>query len=159
MQRIVFTYGTLYIDDIIKALLGRVPVNFYATLSGYSIYKGNFSQLAPKIKKFFITKNPDETAFSYLFAKEDRKNNFIIKGRAYEINSEEERILDHWERYPDWYRKKTVVIKAIDGVKHEAFIYTLDIDGEKVEKFKRVVNNRAKVLARAKAVRARVLEK
>ena len=159
MKRLVFTFGTLYPDNIIEALLDNIPENFYATLSGYSIYQAGFSQLPSKIKEMFQSRNIDQSTFSYLFTKKDSSHNFTIEGRAYYVDLEEELILDHWEQYPDWYRKKSVIIKTTDGVEHEAYIYTLDIDGEKLEEFKRVVNDPEKVLANAKAVRSRVLEK
>lgn len=159
MKRIVFTFGTLYEDSIIEALLGTIPQNFYATVTGYSVYRGNFSQLPSKVKDYFRAKNVDQNTFSYLFVKGDPTNNFTLKGRAYMIDLDQELILDHWELYPDWYRKKKVVIKAEDGTEHEAFLYTLDIDGERLEEFERVVNVPEKVLASAKAVRQRVIGK
>jgi gamma-glutamylcyclotransferase (GGCT)/AIG2-like uncharacterized protein YtfP len=159
MKRILFTFGTLYPDDIISALLGAVPPNFYATLTGYSIYKGSFEHLPSKVADFFLTRNIDKDTFSYLFAKQDTEHGFVIDGRAYEISLDQELILDHWERYPDWYRKQSVNIKSEDGSMHEAFIYTLDIDGERLIEYKRVMNELEKVLANAKATRQRVKDK
>lgn len=86
MKRLLFTFGTLYPDNIISALLGVVPTNFYTTLTGYSIYKGTFEQLPPKISDFFLTRNIDRETFSYLYAKQDTGRGFVIDGRAYEIN-------------------------------------------------------------------------
>jgi cytochrome oxidase Cu insertion factor (SCO1/SenC/PrrC family) len=94
-----------------------------------------------------------------LFAKQDTDHGFVIDGRAYEISLDQELILDHWERYPEWYRKQEVSIKSEDGSMHEAFIYTLDIDGERLSEYKRVMNDPEKVLANAKATRQRVMEK
>ncbi len=159
MKRLVFTFGTLYEDAIIEALLGTIPQNFYAKLTGYSLYKGNFSQVPPKVKDFFDTTGVDQNSFSYLFIKEDPHHNFVLDGRAYFIDLEQELILDHWELYPDWNRKMVVTITAEDGTTHEAFVYTQDIEGERLEEFKRVVNNPEKVLTRAKAARKRAVDK
>lgn len=159
MKRTIFTFGTLYPDNIIEALLGTIPENFYASLSDYSIYKAGFDELSPKIKDFFISRNVDQSTFSYLFAKHDPANKFIIEGRAYSVDLDQELIIDHWELYPDWYRKKAVTITGNDGSEYDAFTYTLDIDGERLEQYQRVVNDPEKVLANAKATRARVLEK
>jgi len=159
MKRLLFTFGTLYPDEIISALLGAVPPNFYAELAGYSIYKGTFEHLPSKVADFFLTRNIDKRSFSYLFAKHDTEHGFVIDGRAYEINLNQELILDHWERYPDWYRKQSVKLKSEDGSAHDAFIYTLDIDGERLSEYKRVMNDPEKVLANAKATRQRVMEK
>jgi peroxiredoxin len=52
-----------------------------------------------------------------------------------------------------------VTIKAKDGNKQEAFVYTLDYTGEKLKEFKRVVNDLDKVLVNAKKVRQQVIEK
>jgi hypothetical protein len=65
----------------------------------------------------------------------------------------------HWELYPDWYRKKAVTIKAKDGIEHEAFVYTVDYDLDKLKEFKRVVNDLDQVIENAKETRKRVLEK
>jgi gamma-glutamylcyclotransferase (GGCT)/AIG2-like uncharacterized protein YtfP len=89
----------------------------------------------------------------------DKENSFVIDGRAYEINLDQELILDHWERYPDWYRKQSVSIKSESGSANEAFIYTLDIDGERLSEYKRVMNDPEKVLANAKATRQQVIDK
>ena len=159
MKRTVFTFGTLYEDNIIKALLGEIPTNFPAKLHDYSIYKAGFSPLPTKIKEFFLSRNYDPNTFSYLFVKYDPTHNFIIEGRAYSINLEQELILDHWELYPDWYRKKEVKIIDNDGKEHEAFVYTVDYDGERLEEFTRVVNDPEEVIINAKAARNRVLEK
>lgn len=157
MKRIVFTFGTLYPDNIIEALLGTIPDNFYATLSGYSIYKAGFGALPPKIKDIFQSRNVDEHTFSYLFAKKDPEYDYTIYGRAYYVDLEQELVLDHWEIYPDWYRKEFVTIKENDGTIHDAFIYTLDIEGERLETYNRVLNQPEKVLANAKATRSRVM--
>lgn len=159
MKRLVFTFGTLYEDEIIKALLGKIPQNFYATLHGYSIYQAGYSQLPNKVKEFFSTRNYDLNTFSYLYVKQDSEHNSAIEGRAYYIDLEQEMILDHWELYPDWYRKKAVSIKVKDGTEHEAFVYTVDYEGKKLNDFKRVVNNPEKVIVNAKETRKRVIEK
>ncbi len=159
MKRLLFTFGTLYPDDIISALLGTVPPNFYARLTGYSIYKGTYADLPTKVSEFFSTRNIDKDTFSYLFAKQDAEHIFEIEGRAYEIDLNQELVLDHWERYPDWYRKQNVNIQSKDDSMHEAFIYTLDIDGERLIEYKRVMNDPEKVLANAKVTRQRVKDK
>lgn len=156
MKRIVFTFGTLYDDNVIKKLLGDVPVNFYATLPGYTVYKGIFSQIPQKVQDRLKHVNKD--TFTFLFAKTDLKESYIY-GRAYEINLAQEIMLDHWEIYPDWYRKKSVTIRSHDECEHEAFIYTLDYDGEKLTEYNRVINDPAEVITNAQAARKRMVEK
>ena len=94
-----------------------------------------------------------------MFAKQDTEHGFVIDGRAYEINLDQELILDHWELYPNWYRKQDVNIKSENRSMHDAFVYTLDIDGERLSKFKRIINDPEKVLANARNTRQRVVEK
>ncbi len=158
-KRLVFTFGTLYPDDMIEALLGSVPQNFYATLTGYSVYKGNFTQLPARQRDHFTAKGVDPRTFSYLFAKEDSTHHYTIDGRAYYVDVDQELILDHWEMYPDWYRKKSVQIVSEDHTEHDAYIYTLDIDGERLEEYTRVSNDPRQALANARATRKRVMEK
>jgi hypothetical protein len=71
----------------------------------------------------------------------------------------QELILDHWELYPDWYRKQDVTVKASDGKEHEAIIYTVDYDGPKLDHFARVVNDLPGVISNARAARKRVMKK
>jgi hypothetical protein len=157
MSKIVFTYGTLFEDKIIKALFGKIPQNFYASLSGYTVYKGNSNQLPQIVKTYLISNNVDLNSYSYLFARQEPSGN--IEGRAYIIDSNQELILDSWESYPNWYSKKIVTIKAKNNSNHKAFIYTLDIDGEKIKKFKRCLNDLDAVLQRAKSTREEVIKK
>ncbi|HCS78590.1 TPA: hypothetical protein DIV55_02500 [Patescibacteria group bacterium] len=159
LERLVFTFGTLYPDEIITALLGTIPRNFYATLSNYSIFKGGATQLPEKARLFFESRNYDPQTFSYLFAKEDIEHDYTISGRVYTVNIQQELILDHWELYPDWYRKQDVLVIDKENKSHEAFIYTLDYDGERLSEFKRVLNDPEKVLKNANATRQRVMDK
>lgn len=159
MKRLLFTFGTLYPDDMIQALLNETPKNFYGTLEGYSMYSGNYSQLPDQLQKDFADKILDEDTFAYVFAKEDTNSDFIIEGRAYYIDSKQELILDHWERYPNWYRKQNVTIKDNNGKQHEAFIYTLDINGMKMTEYKRVMNDPEKALENARKMRKTVVSK
>ena len=57
-----------------------------------------------------------------------------------------ELILDHWELYPDWYRKQAVTIRTHDGSEQEAFIYTVDYGGQKQDEIRRVITDKAKLL-------------
>jgi hypothetical protein len=157
MSSLVFTFGTLYDDDIIKALLGSIPKNFYAVLHGYAVYRGVFSQL-PQIVKDRIGSRVDPETFSFLFVKAAPKTS-VVNGRVYEINLGQELILDNWEIYPDWYRKQAVTVRADNGSEHQAFIYTVNYDGEEVRNFSRVVNEPIAVIENAKAARQRTMEK
>jgi len=159
MDRIVFTFGTLYEDDVIAALLGKVPANFYADLSDHSIYKAGFKQLPPKAKEFILSKGYDPQTFSFLYLKSDESAAFSIKGRAYYINQEDELVLDRWEGYPDWYSKVPMTVHDDHGRVYQAFVYSGDFDGERLETYVRVVNNREKVLINARAARQEVLAK
>lgn len=158
MKRLLFTVGTLYFDDVIHALLGVVPKNFPATLTGFSLYQAGFSQLPPEIQKRFVDV-VDQQTFSYVFAKPYLVSDQLLTGRAYELSIDQELIIDHWEQYPDWYRKHPVVITADDDSPHDAYIYTLDIAGVQQETLNRMVNDLALVVFEARATRERVLEK
>lgn len=88
----------------------------------------------------------------------DSKHGSSIEGRAYQINLTQELILDHWELYPNWYRKEDVVVRDSHGSECSAFIYTLDIEGERMDAFDRVPNNYEKVLENARATRKKVMD-
>jgi len=141
MHKLVFTYGTLYEPQIMEALLGYIPQNFLATLSNFSVYCGDEHILSEEIKQDLRSKGRDLSSFKFLFAKKDIKNPSLIEGKAYSITPNDELILDWWERYPKLYRKESATIKDSDGKKYEAFIYTIDKDGEKLDHFSRDPNN------------------
>jgi gamma-glutamylcyclotransferase (GGCT)/AIG2-like uncharacterized protein YtfP len=154
MKRFVFTFGTLYVDEIIAALLGTIPKNFYASLPGYAVYKGKFAQLPVAAQNKLRHLDPD--TFSFLFAKPDPSRS--LEGRVYEVSLQQEMILDHWELYPDWYRKQAVTVHSGDGKQHEAIIYTVDYDGARLDHYERVVNDLAEVIESAKAARIRAID-
>jgi len=87
MTRLVFTFGTLYDDDIITVLLGEVPRNFYATLSGYAIYKGSFDQLPPKVRDYFAAKGYTVLFLHYFDATGSSmpsRQNYVLWAKAVE---------------------------------------------------------------------------
>ena len=51
------------------------------------------------------------------------------------------------------------MIKDNNGEIHEAFIYTLDIDGMKITEYKRVMNDPEKALENAKKMKEVVISK
>jgi len=159
MNRLVFTFGTLFDDEIVMALLGKIPTNFYATLPGYAVYEGSFDQLPSKVRDYFSAKGYDQQTFSYLFVKPDQSSGSMVVGRTYAVSREQELIIDHWEHVPEWYRKQTVTIQPNDGTPREAFVYTLDYKGKKLTEFHRVVNDPVRVIEAAKVTRAMVMEK
>ena len=156
MKRLVFTFGTLYVDEIIKALFGVIPKHFYATLPGFGVYKGTYAQL-PEPAQNKLKDHVDTNTFSFLFAKPDPSSS--VNGRVYEVDLEQEMILDYWEVYPDWYRKQAVKVRSEEGEEHKAIIYTVNYEGEKLEHFERVVNDLDGVIKNAKAARQRVIDK
>ncbi len=158
-SRIVFTFGTLYEDSVIKALLGRIPDNFYATLPAYAIYKAGFSQLPPKAKEFILSKGYDTQSFSFLFLKPEIISASAVSGRAYHIESADELVLDRWENYPNWYEKQLVTIQDSDGGWHEAIIYSGNFEGKKMQKYQRVVNTLEQVVSNATRARVEVIAK
>jgi hypothetical protein len=158
-SRIVFTFGTLYEDRVIKALLGRIPDNFYATLPAYAVYKAGFAQLPAKAKEFILSKGYDTRSFSFLFLKPEYTSQSAVSGRAYHIKPSDELVLDRWENYPDWYEKQLVGILDNDGKRREAIIYSGNFEGKKMEEYQRVVNTPQQVVSNATRARAEVVAK
>ena len=152
----IFTFGTLVDDEVIASLLGVVPRNFYATLDGQAVYRGTFEQLPTLVRQRLTHVDPN--TFKFLFVKPKAASSQVA-GRLYQVTPAQEKILDQWELFPDWYRKRTVTVTTADGASHEAFLYTLDCDGEELTDFTRVPNDREFTLDRARRTRARVLRK
>lgn len=150
-KKIVFTFGTLFDPQVIKALLGEEPENFLASLEGFSIYKGKEKHLPKKVKKYLAPKY-DLKNFSFLFVKPDNTENYCIQGKAYIINPKQEKILDIWEQYPNWYDKMNIIIKDSKGKEYNAYVYTVKHDGEELKNYKRIVNNFEEVIKNARLV-------
>lgn len=153
MKRLVFTFGTLYEPTIIKALFGEEPPSFLTRISGYGVFKGTVDDLSPEIKADIASKR-DLTDFSFLFAKKDHSS--TIEGKVYEITTNQELILDWWERYPKWYRKEDVLVIDPQGNQHEAFMYAIDKGGKKLENFERVQGDLNSYLESATNLRNRL---
>ncbi|OGK13664.1 hypothetical protein A3A93_00615 [Candidatus Roizmanbacteria bacterium RIFCSPLOWO2_01_FULL_38_12] len=157
MKRLVFTFGTLYEPSIISSLLGKVPRHFLASVKGYSIFKGTEKD-APEVIRKELSENRDMKNFSFLFAKKSVQPNDAITGKAYEITTSQELILDNYERYPTWYRKEGVEIEDEKGRKHQGFMYAIDKGGEKVERFERVNGDMNFYIESGEKIRKKILE-
>jgi hypothetical protein len=96
MKRVVFTFGTLYEERIITALLGYLPEYSIAELQGYSVYLGTQAIMPDEVKQDFISKGRDLTAFKFLFAKKDEGSSYPIEGKAYTITTVDELMVDRW---------------------------------------------------------------
>lgn len=151
-----FVFGTLYEDKILKALLGYVPKSYEATLQGYGVFRGKCNDIPEKVKET-ISPNHDLANFSFLFAKKDKKSDMKIQGKVLEINEQDEKLFDIWERYPTWYGKDAVYV--VDGKRmiHEVNVYTINMPGEYLPVYKRVQGNVKTYVQAARKLRAKYL--
>lgn len=129
---ILFGYATLAEKDYIKALVGKVPPHFQATLSGYELRLQRFDEMPDLVKKVSSANwKPEE--FNSYFARKTTESNEKIKGVAWVLDKGQERVLDDWEFKGLWYDKKTVEITDNKGKKHSAVAYIINKEvGEKV---------------------------
>jgi|SRR3990167_2346034 len=148
MKRLVFTFGTLYEPQIISALLGKEPPFFMAHVEGYQVFKGTGDLLPSEIYQDISSKH-DISTFSFLFAQKSTDPNASINGKVYEITTNQEIMLDWWERYPRWYRKEDITVTDQDNNTHEAFMYTIDKEGELLNNFERIQGDLKQYLAGA----------
>ncbi|MCR4329937.1 MAG: gamma-glutamylcyclotransferase [Candidatus Roizmanbacteria bacterium] len=155
MKRLVFTFGTLYEPKIITALLGTEPPFFLATVQGYTVYKGGSNLLPPEIYDDISSKH-DMSTLSFLFAQKSTDPHAKIHGKVYEITTNQETVLDWWERYPRWYRKENITVTDKHGKEYEAFMYAIDKTGEVLETFERVQGNVETYITSAKELRKKL---
>ncbi len=153
MNRLAFTFGTLYEPQIVTALLGTEPTSFLATLHGYAVYKGTGNDLSDEMKAD-IGKKRNLAHFIYLFAKKSESG--TIEGKVHELSPDQEKIFDKWERYPMWYSKEDVTVTDEQGNQHNAFVYVINQDGEKMATFERVQGNIETYVESAKRVREKM---
>lgn len=104
-----------------------------------------------------IAKRRDLSSFSFLFAKKVDDENSIIHGKAYSISTDQELILDFWERYPRWYRKEDVIIEDKSGKKHKATVYVIDKDGVRLDTFERVQGDLQTYIESATRLRKKIV--
>lgn len=156
MTRFVFTFGTLYEPDIIRALLGTEPPSFLSVIHGFGVFKGAVDDLSSEIKADISSKR-DITNFSFLFAKKLNDPNKTIQGKVYEITNQQELFLDWWERYPKWYRKEVVTLTNDNGKTYEAFVYVIDKGRTPMDTFDRVQGEIVTYIESAKKLRQKVL--
>lgn len=141
MSKLFFTYGIFYLPEVIKALFDIVPPEFKAELHGYELYQGDKNDLTSEVYKI-IKKEFDINTYSFLFLKQIKSSKSIITGKAYQINKQQEQLLDSYELCPQFYQKHQVLITDKKNKQHQAFIYTQNITGEKYTKvYNRMLNN------------------
>jgi hypothetical protein len=154
MKKLVFTFGTLYEQKIISALLGAVPHNFLAKVEGYAVYQGKAADAPEEIRQELLKKwNLDE--FTFLYAK--KVVGTAIFGKAYEIDTDQELILDYYEKYPNWYRKEDIEIIDTKEHKHEGYMYAYDKGGKRVDSFERVQGDLNMYIKIGKEIQKKVL--
>ncbi len=68
----------------------------------------------------------------------------------------QEQVFDKWERYPMWYSKEDVTVTDDQGKSHNAFVYVINQNGEKMATFERVQGNVETYIESAKRVREKI---
>lgn len=155
--KLIFVFGTLFDQRVIKKLLGKEPKSFLARLKNFSVYKGTKNHLSRELKDFFSQSGYDLNKFFFLFAKPDNSKGAVIEGKVYEVSPLEEKILDTWEHYPQWYDKIKGAAEDDKGKEHEVYVYTIDKEGEKLDNFERILNDIDDVIRNAKLIRQEVI--
>jgi gamma-glutamylcyclotransferase (GGCT)/AIG2-like uncharacterized protein YtfP len=123
-----------------------------ADLKGYAVFKGTAADLSEEMKSE-ISKRRDLATFSFLFAKKVEDERCVIHGKAYSISTEQEILLDAWERYPRWYQKEDVTIADEQGSRHSAVVYVINRDGVRLDSFERIQGDLQSYIESAKLLR------
>ncbi|MFO0704159.1 MAG: gamma-glutamylcyclotransferase family protein [Patescibacteria group bacterium] len=150
-----FVFGTLFDEDILAALIERIPKNCEAVLHGYGVFLGDSKSLNEDLKKDIGSKR-DLSTFSFLFAKKSTQNE-EIKGKIVELEHNEENFFDAWERCPKWYQKEKATATDSEGVKHEVCVYVQNIDGKRLNSFERIQGDKKSYVDAAKRLHEKLI--
>lgn len=104
---LLFAYGTLKKDEMLRALLGRVPNKRPAKLIGYEKFVDG----------------------GYIFLKKSAGSKVETAGEILELTADEIEVTDAWEEVP-LYVLKDEIVHSERGVEQIRF-YTRDVDGER----------------------------
>lgn len=156
MLKNYFVFGTLFDEKILVALLGYVPKNSEAVIKGYSVFRGSGLDLSSDMK-LDIGEKHELSTFKFLFAKKSGNTDDNIKGKVLEINADDEKLFDLWERYPKWYGKEKVKAEDNSGNIIEANVYVInDQEGILLPRFERIQGDIQTYIDGAKRLRKRL---
>ena len=119
----VFCAMTLGEEKYLKALLGKLPPNKPAVLSGYQIHEQAYQDMPGLVQK--IVSGTWGTEFKSYFLKKTDNPKDKIKGRIVELTDEQIKIIDDWEFEGIWYTKEKVQVKDKNGKMQEVLTYNL----------------------------------
>lgn len=133
-SKLFFTYGTLCSPKIIKTLLGYLPKSKKAVIKNYCVFEGNFEVLKPKIKVLLSKEISNKEEFKYAFIKKTALES-KMPGKVYFISKTDEKILDRWELYPQWYKKGKIKVFFPNKSDMEAYYYYTKDVGKAVSEY------------------------
>jgi len=154
-----FGYGANRHPTMMKAIIGRVPEGYPATISGFELCIQNLGQMPPDVQKI-LSPPWDETFRSYILRPASSYHPKPIRGMVWKLTPEERKLIDFWEMTGIWYKKFVLAYQKPDeNVQIEIQI----VDDQPVaevlhhRKYKSYLNNKRKMWNVAMKLRERYL--
>lgn len=101
-----FGYGANRDPDMMHAIVGRMPVGYEATLSGYELAIEKWDEIPPSVRR--ILSGAWTPTFRTYFVRPVANSTSRVKGMVWQLTPLERRLVDNWELTGEWY--KTTVL-------------------------------------------------
>ncbi len=123
-KRLMFGYATLSQPEYMEALLGAVPAHSQASLPEHELCLQKYEDLPQQVKNV-VDQNWPRGQFESYFVRKASRPESTVDGVVWEIDPEQEKILDDWEFEGLWYKKEQVKIR-VNGEERDAFVYVIN---------------------------------
>jgi hypothetical protein len=145
---------------MIKAIIGRLPEGYPATLQGFELCIQTWAEIPDKAKE--ILSPPWSKDFKAYFLRPTLKPFKKVKGTVWLISREERKLIDNWELNGIWYQ--VYLLKFLKPANNISQIEIQVINKPKIEKiingflYRNFLNNKERMLQVAERVRKNFLK-
>ena len=150
-----FGYGADRDPEMMKAIIGRVPKGYPATLEGFELCVQTWEEIPEEAKK--ILSPPWDSSFSSYILRPTLKPFKKVRGTIWLITPHERKLIDNWELVGKWYQVFFLHIRTHDDLPKQIEIQV--VNDQKIKKvvhgeyYKNFITSKSKMLDLAEKVR------
>jgi hypothetical protein len=151
-----FGYGANRDPFMMKAIIGRIPEGYPATISGYELAIQSWNDIPEKIQKE-LKPSWGEDFKTYCLVPSKNHKRKQVKGIVWKITQTERKLIDKWEMTGIWY--KAVLLQYLAGQGENIQVEVQIMDDLPITKtvnglrYKTFINDKTKMLEIAKRLR------
>ncbi len=143
-----FGYGANRDPEMIKAIIGRLPIGYPAKFYGFELCVQTWKEMPQNVRDI-LTSSWDPSFRTYC-ARATNNSSLYIKGTVWELTREERRIIDSWELTGIWYKMYVMQYQKTSNHLTQVEIQVINDPGIKQVKighrYKTFLNNKEKML-------------